>query len=142
MRDLHNSIKAIQGFKPVTITNLNTATATAIIDRQGFESVEFLINIGDLTDANATFAVLVEEGDNSGLSDAAAVADADLLGTEALAGFTFADDNKVAKIGYRGNKRYTRLTVTPAGNDVGSATYACTAVLGKPMIGPQTAQLI
>ena len=39
----------------------------------------------------------------------AAVADADLIGTEAEAGFTFfADDGETRKLGYIGNKRYTR----------------------------------
>ncbi|MCH8853936.1 MAG: hypothetical protein IID41_14985, partial [Planctomycetes bacterium] len=82
----------------------------------------------------------IEEGDDSGLSDAAAVADVHLLGTEAGAGFTEADDNVTRKIGYIGNKPYVRMTITPSGitasdNDVG-AVY----VLTELRKGPQTAQ--
>ena len=44
------------------------------------------------------------------------MAAADLLGTTAGASFTFSDDNKIAKIGYIGSKRYVRLTVTPSNN--------------------------
>ena len=33
---------------------------------------------------------------------------------EAAAGFQFDSDNQVRKLGYVGNKRYTRLTITPA----------------------------
>ncbi len=59
-----------------------------------------------------TFAVLVEEGDDSGLSDAAAVADSDLLDTEALAGFDFADDDVVRKVAYANPQGRSDRTVT------------------------------
>jgi hypothetical protein len=79
--------------------------------------------------------VLLEEGDVSNLSDAAAVADADLLGTEVLAGFQFDDDNECRKLGYRGSKRYTRLTITPA-NNASAAVLSAVALLGYPSLGP------
>lgn len=54
---------------------------------------------------------------------------------EAAAGFQFDDDNEVRKLGYIGNKRYTRLTITPALN--ASATLlAAVAVLGHPSVAP------
>ncbi len=68
-----------------------------------------------------------KDGDDSGLSDAAAVADADLLGTESAAGFQFDDDNETRKIGYRGSKRYVRLTITPTGN-TSAALIAAVAI--------------
>ena len=101
----------------------------------GCDSLEFAINIGALADADATFTVLVEDGDDSGLSDAAAVADTALLGTEALAGFTFANDNETRRIGYVGNKRYVRLTVTPASN-TGNAFVSALALQGHPHQAP------
>lgn len=142
MWELFNNIKAALGFKPTTVTNANTATATAIIDRAGFNAALFVINIGDLTDANATFAVTMEHGDDPALADAAAPAASDLIGTLAAAGFVFSDDSKVSKVGYKGNKRYLRLTVTPTGNDVGAASYACTVLLGKPAHAPHASQLV
>ncbi len=73
--------------------------------------------------------------------DAAAVADTNLLGTEALAGFTFADDDEVRKIGYMGHKRYVRLTITPASN-TGAWDIAALALLGRPRHAPsQTADV-
>lgn len=134
MRDLHNHIHPLRAISPVSVSD-NTAQVGQIIDRQGYESLEFVILTGSIADADATFAVLVEEGDQANLSDAAAVADADLLGTEALAGFQFDDDNETRKIGYRGNKRYVRLTVTPSAN-ASAALLAAVAVLGNPMLGP------
>jgi hypothetical protein len=72
----------------------------------GYESLTWLIATGALPDADATFTVLVEHGDAANLSDAAAVPDEQLVGTEALASFIFSDDNKCFKIGYIGGKRY------------------------------------
>lgn len=134
MRDLHNHIRPLQCISPVSIAD-NTAAVGQIIDRQGFNALEYLILIGSVADADTTFTVLLEEGDAANLSDAAAVADADLLGTELLAGFQFDDDNEVRKLGYRGNKRYTRLTITPA-NNASAAVIGAIAVLGHPAIGP------
>lgn len=134
MEDLHNNIAPKRVISPVSVAD-NTAQVGQIIDRQGFESLEYIIATGSLADADATFTTLLEEGDAANLSDAAAVADKDLLGTEALAGFTFADDDKVFKLGYKGNKRYTRLTITPA-NNTGAAVLSAVAVLGDPVSAP------
>lgn len=134
MQDLHNNIHVKRVLSPVSVSD-NTAQVGQIIDRQGFDSVEYVIAIGDVADADVTFAVLLEEGDDANLSDAAAVADADLLGTEALAGFQFDDDNEVRKLGYKGNKRYTRLTITPSGN-ASAALLSAVAVLGHPELAP------
>jgi hypothetical protein len=135
-RDLHNNIAPKRGISPAAAGTDNTAYVSQIVDTAGYESVEFLILTGANTDANATFTVLVEDGDNSGLSDNAAVDDKFLLGTEALASFTYADDNKVFKIGYVGPKRYVRVTITPAGNDSGNIYIAGVWVLGNPRSAP------
>lgn len=99
-RDLHNSIYPKRGLSPKAATTDNTAYVSEIVDTLGFESVEWITLIGANTDADATFVTLFEDGDNAALSDNAAVADGYLLGTEALAGFTFGDDNELRKIGY------------------------------------------
>ncbi|MDZ7809192.1 MAG: hypothetical protein U5L11_02430 [Arhodomonas sp.] len=133
MKDLHNNIHIPSA--TVTSENDDTAFVSPIVDIQGYESLEFIIGIGNIADADATFAVLVEEGDESNLSDAAAVADAHLLGTEALAAFDFADDNAARKIGYVGNKRYVRCTVTPS-NNASFAFVAIIPVQGHPANAP------
>jgi hypothetical protein len=134
MNDLHNNINVKRAISPVSVSD-TTAQVGQIIDRQGYGSLEYIIATGSLADSDATFAVLLEEGDASNLSDAAAVADADLLGTEAQASFTFDDDNKVFKLGYKGHKRYTRLTITPANNS-SAAVLSAVAVLGHPSVAP------
>ncbi len=82
MRDFTNNLHPIRAISPVSVAD-DTAEVGQIIDRQGFDGLTFIIATGSLADTNATFAVLVEDGDDSGLSDNAAVADANLLGTEA-----------------------------------------------------------
>ncbi|HEU4752058.1 MAG TPA: hypothetical protein VFU47_03040 [Armatimonadota bacterium] len=134
MRDLHNNIDVRRAISPVSVAD-NTAQVSQIIDRQGYEALEFAIATGSLGDADATFTVLVEDGDQANLSDAAAVADTDLLGTEAEAGFTFADDDKTRRIGYVGGKRYVRLTITPV-NNAAAALISAVAILGCPAIRP------
>lgn len=122
--DLHNSIKVSRGLSPVAAGTDNTAYVSQIIDTANFAATEFLILIGANTDADATFTVLVEDGDNASLTDNAAVADAYLLGTEALASFDYSDDNETRKIGYIGAKRYVRVTITPANNGAGNIYIA------------------
>lgn len=134
MRDLHHNIEVRRAISPVVVAD-NTAQVSQIIDRQGYESLEFVIATGTLADTDATFTALVEHGDLANLGDAAAVPDSQLLGTEAAASFDYADDDSVFKIGYRGYKRYVRLTITPA-NNTGNAPLAAVAVLGNPMIAP------
>ncbi|MEA4805091.1 hypothetical protein [Acetobacterium wieringae] len=133
MKDMKNNIKVSNALNIQAIAS-NTTTAGAIIDTKGFDSLTFVFQTGTITDGDYT--LLIHEGDNSGLSDAAAVADADLLGTEALASFTAdTDDNKVSKIGYRGNKRYVRLSVVSTNVTTGG-TVGAVAIQGHPQFAP------
>lgn len=135
MRDLHSRIKVDKAIAPVVVTD-NTAQVSSIIDLKGFDAAEFVIVTGNLADADATFAVTIDEGDDAALADAASVGANDLLGTTALASFTFADDNSTKKLGYRGSKRYIRLTITPSAN-TGNAPLAAVCVKSKAMAEPQ-----
>lgn len=124
LRDMANDMGIARGLSPVAAGTDNTPYVSEILDLQGKTAAMFAILIGANTDANATFTVLVEHGDASNLSDNAAVPDDQLNLTEAGASFDFADDNQVRKIGYRGDKRYVRVTITPAGNDSGNIFIA------------------
>jgi hypothetical protein len=116
--DLHSRIKCSQAFPPKAAVTDNTAQVSNILDTANFDANELVLTTGTLSDADATFTLLMEEGDNSALSDNAAIADTALLGVESAGNgsFTFAEDNKTIKIGYKGTKRYIRATVTPANN--------------------------
>lgn len=139
-RDLYHDIVPKQLFAYAANTNADTPIVSSIIDLANFESATFILHTHGLTDTNATATVLVEDGDNSGLSDNTAVADAQLLGTEAGMALTFADDNVTHKIAYTGTKRYVRVTVTPSGNDSGNWAMSGIVILGHPRTGAKTTQ--
>ena len=84
------------------------------IDMLGWKSVTFSVGTGTVTDAGTAsgFSFQVEEGDDTTDAGATAVADADLVGTEAALTVTSNnDDNKmIGSIGYIGSKRYVRMT--------------------------------
>ena len=139
LNDLHNNLEFRRLISPDEGAGDNTAKVSQIIDLANVTSCEFVIATGTLVDADATFTVLVEDGNVSTLTDNAAVDDAFLLGTESGAAFTFTNDDVVRKIGYIGPKRYVRLTLTPASN-TGAWDICAVAVLGGHREFPQSTQ--
>jgi hypothetical protein len=126
MKNTAFNIGLQDGFPPQVATD-NTAIVAAACDLSGYEGATVVIQCGTLADADMTTTVLLEESDSSG-SNYSAVADEDLIGTEAGAAVIFSDDLKIAKLGYKGKKRYIRLTVTPAANSSNaplSSLYIC-----------------
>lgn len=132
--DLHNEITVKRVISPVSVAD-NTAQVGQVIDRAGYDAIEYIIALGSIADADATFAVLLEDSEASG-SGFAAVDDAYLIGTETLAGFAFDSDNACRKLGYKGLKRYTRLTITPSAN-ASAALISAVCILGGAAAGPQ-----
>lgn len=130
MRDAIFQTQVKRVLSPVSVSD-TTAQVGQIIDHQGYDGAAYVILTGSIADADATFTVLLEEGDVANLSDAAAVADADMVsqtnGTapETAAAFQFDDDNEVRKLAYIGSKRYTRLTITPVANASAAVLAAC-----------------
>jgi hypothetical protein len=135
-KDLYNKILQKVAFNTQAIST-DTTTNGEIIDLQVFDSATFIIQSGSLTDG--TYTPLVHEGNESDLSDAGAVADADLIGTEAAAAFSATDDNKSKRIGYVGGKRYIRLSLVSASTSTGG-TLSAVAVLSDADIRPTDAE--
>lgn len=135
-KDLYNKILQKVAFNTQAIST-DTTTNGEIIDLQGFDSATFIIQSGSLTDG--TYTPLIHEGNESDLSDAGAVADADLIGTEADATFASTDDNKAKRIGYVGGKRYIRLSLVSASTSTGG-TLSAVAVLSDADIRPTDAE--
>jgi len=133
MHDIMNGLDLKRAVSPQAARTDNTAIVSTVADLKGYDGCMLAINIGANTDANATFAVLIEDSDDN--SAYAAVADEYLNGTEALAGFQFDDDNELRKIGYVGIKRYARATITPSGNDSGNIFVSAEWVL-RPLRSP------
>lgn len=140
MRDLYNNIDVRRAESPIAAAQTdNTAIVSEIIDMRGFKSCVFAVALGTLADAAFTTVFLLEDGNDSALSDNTAVADAQMDPTEAIAAFDQADDDSVRKIGYVGEKRYVRLTITPSDN-TGALPIAIIAIMGDADQRPTTAQ--
>lgn len=136
MRDLMNGLDLKRAISPQAARTDNTPIVSQIVDLLGTDGAMLAINVGNNTDSDATFTVLIEDGETANFADASAVADDYLNGLETTASFTAAsDDNKLRKIGYTGIKRYLRATVTPAGNDAGNIYIAAEWVL-RPLRTP------
>jgi hypothetical protein len=117
------------------------------IDMQGWESLTFTVSTGTVTDAGTVdgFTFQVEEGDDTTDAGATAVADADLIGAESDLAVTSDDDDDtfVGTIGYRGEKRYVRMTaVGTTGTNAVVASHAIKrkgASMGEATIDSGTA---
>lgn len=138
MHDLHNNVQQVRVIPPVAAGTTGTGQTGAVVDRRGYGGVEFICDYGAITATAATFTVTVKEGDATG--SLTAVADADLLGTEALAGIAAAarvdnsTENVSKRVGYRGSKRYVSVDVV---NTATAGTpVAVTAILHSPNVAP------
>ena len=130
-RDLHSNVKSLVALSSAAI-NTNTTTVGEIIDSLGFESLEFIIQAGTITDG--VYALLLEEGDDAALADAAAVSADETLGV--LTGFVAADDDSTKRVGSIGKKRYQRLSIVTTGVTTGVSPMGAVAVLGHPKTAP------
>lgn len=134
MRDIANHLDFLQAFPPKAAVTDGTAQVSNILDRRGYDSVVLALTTGTLTDADAVWSVLLEESDDG--STFTAVADADLTGTELLAGFGFGDDNECRKLGYTGTKRYLRATIDDTTANTGNLFVAGLWILCHPSRQP------
>lgn len=140
-RDLHNNVRTKTAIVPVAIGANGTLTGL-VIDRQGYGGVEFIATYGSVTTTGSIETLVVKEGDVTGTMTS--VADAYLLGTEALASLlaatprTAGTTKEVTKrVGYVGNKRYVSCDVVKSGvTSVGAVGVV--ALLHHPYNAPTT----
>lgn len=137
MRDVHNNIKTVRVLSPIVLTT-TLGAAPKIVDLQGYQGCEFVIDVGAVTTTTATLTPIVLDGDVTGTL--ASVADAGLLGTEALAAVAAGartsgtTKNLVKRLGYIGGKRYVTCRLMPASST--SWVAGVTAVLTRPNLAP------
>ncbi len=136
--DLHANMKQVQAIIPAAI-GANATKTGSILDRRGYGGVEFVFNYGSVTTTGTIATVVLKEGDVTGTMTS--IADADLLGTEALAsllaGARAAGTGKEVskRVGYIGNKRYVQALVVQTGvTSVGAVSAS--AILHSPSVAP------
>lgn len=140
-RDLRSRISPAITLGPATLAADQTGVT---VDLQGFESavVELAISVGGITfDATNKIEFVMQHGDAADMSDAAAVAAADVQGVtpssgiiKALTAAHAAAD--VTKIGYVGGKRYVRVNADFSGTHGTGTPISCLIVRGHPHLAP------
>jgi len=148
MRDLHSNLKFVR-----TITARTASGTTDLLgadtDRQGFESVEHVVCVGASGDAlsgSLKLDLILEhaDADSSGAASTySAVTNSDdvIGGTVDSNGiFSTIDsttkDEAVFAIGYRGEKRYSRVKVDLTGTHTNGTPVAALIILGTPSLAP------
>lgn len=133
MKDMHNNVNVINVVTPAAVgtTGIAGGKLSSIIDRQGYNSVEFIYHSGASASAADTITPVVYEASATGDSFTS-VAAADLLGTEAA--LTLSAAGQIKRVGYVGSKRYLKLRLY--GTGTATAIVAATAVLGNPDLAP------
>lgn len=138
MKDLHNNSRTKTVISPLAI-GANATKTGVVIDRQGYGGVEFVASYGAVTTTGTIVTLVVKEGDTTGALTS--VADANLLGTEALAsllaGARVAGTGKevTKRLGYTGTKRYVSVDAVQTGTtSVGVVGVA--AILHSPDVAP------
>lgn len=140
-KDLHSNIRAKRVIAPVAI-GANATKSGKVIDRQGYGGVEFVASYGAVTTTGTIVTLVVKEGDVTGTLTS--VADADLIGTEALASLPIqatartseVGKNVTKRVGYKGIKRYVTVDAVSTGTtSVGCVSVE--AILFSPEQAPQ-----
>ena len=125
-REKKNDLKVSVGIEPQALSGTSDL-AGEIIDTQDFESLTYVLSTDAIAASSLDAQLEIEEGDEANLSDAAAVADADLVGLEDDTAIAETDDKVSKKIGYVGNKRYVRANLVVTAND-GTDVVSCLAI--------------
>jgi len=132
--NLHEECRTFTALAPAAMTTVAGRTGK-IIDRRGYNGVEFVVAYGSITATDATITLLIKDGDVTGTMTS--VADTYLNGTEVLAGVAAGartsgtGKNVTKRLGYKGNKRYVQLSVS-ASTVTAATIIGATAVLFAP----------
>jgi hypothetical protein len=132
MKDMHNNITVLHAITPQAVGTTGAANGktSGIIDRQGFESIEFVFSSGASATVADTITPVIKEAAATGDSFTS-VADGDLLGDETALTLTSA---KSGRIGYRGSKRYLKIQLYGIGT--ATAIVSAVAIGGHPHQAP------
>jgi len=135
-RDIRSNLKPAIAFEPQTISS-DTTTTGEIIDTKDFDGGIVFTQMVNYT--SGTFTPKLEDGDDSGLSDAAVVADANLIGdvkTGQEADAALTASQLVSSLGVVNNlKRYLRLSIV---SSLGANGIVAASVHGKSEVAPIT----
>jgi hypothetical protein len=107
--------------------------AGSAIDLKGFGSAMVVLEVGVVTDG--AYAFELQESDTTTAGDFTAVAAGDLIGTEPT-GIDSDHDGTVHVLGYKGNKRYIRYSITETTPGTTGGVMSVLVVKGQPWSKP------
>lgn len=112
----------LSAFENQTISS-NTTTTGAIIDTAGYDNgVYFAIGCNAYTDG--TYTMTIQEGDDSGLSDASTVTTSQLVyGAYPALKAAIAEGSACAKEAVFSTKRYLRMSIVSTGVTTGADVF-------------------
>lgn len=126
-KDLHRNVKEEVALVYGAITT-DTTTYGEDIDTTGYESLEFIILSGTITDG--AYAVSLVHG--SAATPTTAVPADEQLGD---ADFALADDDTAKRLGYIGKEKIVRLAIASTSTTSGGE-FAAVAIQGHPHHAP------
>lgn len=126
-RTVYSSVQVLQHLTQATRVNgaVSGTTIDTLALAAGFKSMMFVIQTGTITDGST--AVIIEESDNGTVWTTAATTDVQ----GPLPAIVATSDNVLFEVGYKGSKRYARLTLTTSGATTGGV-FGVVVVLGNP----------
>lgn len=148
MRDLANNINVLKSISAIRAQGTTDLTGDHI-DRKGYESVTHVVSVGvsgDTLSGALKLELILEHADADANGNpgtyAAVTSNDDVLDNTVAAGGIFAvidslaKDDVVVKIGYRGNKRFSRVKVDLTGTHTNGTPVAAMAILGDASLKP------
>lgn len=146
MKDIHSDLALV---KLLGAAVYSADANSGWIDLQGYAAAEISLSIGagGITFSGTNkIAFVLEHADAADQSDAAVVTDSDILGVSGtssgiIKALTAAHDTAaVYRFGYRGDKRYIRLTADFAGTHGTGTPLAADLIKGHGYNQPEAAQ--
>jgi len=139
MRETIHDIEIKQTIVPLVANN--TAEGTGLgVDRKGFEAVEAVVHIGDSGDTlsgSLYWTLKLQDNDVDTAGTYADVAAGLVIGpNQGLLIDAPAEDQRVIRIGYKGNRRWLRVLLTQTGTHTNGTPLGAVILLSNPDIRP------
>ncbi|HAF38251.1 MAG TPA: hypothetical protein DCG72_04625 [Gammaproteobacteria bacterium] len=135
MKDMHSNISVVHAITPQAIgtTGIAGGQLSAVLDRRGFNSAEFIVSHGASATVADTIEQIIYECATTG-GTFTSVASADLMPNTGEPTLTRTTGGASARLGYRGNKRYLKIRAYGVGGATGDVSAVL--VLGDPESAP------
>lgn len=130
--DLKSNIGVVRSLAAANRADPSVPVNGAGVDLAGYDSALVVIEAGVITGAGATLTFEVQESDNN--TDFTAVADTDLAGAEPVV--AAANDDQIHLVGYKGIRRYIRVSITAKAGTTPTMPCAATVLRGRARRSP------